>query len=140
MPHHFEECLASCQDGRLAKVHFEIIQNIGFGKVDPILFGNPILDLVDPIYDRDKFFTLKKFEISIVHHKVKVVKLFNHFDCGYYKLRDFIFNSKHQEEELLTTHLYEAEKIIKKTFSENEFEVEKYLLDQCDGNWIAQRL
>jgi hypothetical protein len=140
MSNYFEECLASCQDGRLAKVHLDIIEKIGFGKVDQILFGNPILDLVEPKYDGDKFFTLGKFKISIVHHQVRVVKLYNHFDCGYYKIRDFAFNSKNQEKELLTLHLDQAEVIIKENFPKSNFEVEKYLLDECDGNWSAERI
>jgi len=141
MAHQFEECMVSCQDGRLAEIHFELIKKRGMGKIDPISWGNPILDLVEPENPPDKDFTLKKLEISIIHHQVKIVRLYNHFDCGYYKLRGFKFATKEEERERLVSDLQKAAQIIKNKFSNAEFKIYLYLLNQGDGGaWCEEAI
>ncbi len=144
MAHYFEECMVSCQDPRLNKVHFELMGKRGMiGQTDNIFWGNPILDLVEPEHPRDKEFVLKKIGIAVVAHKVKVIRLYNHFDCGYYQLRGVKFapEEKAKEEERLTADLRKAARIIKETFTDAKFEICAYLLEEeNDGNWHEKEI
>ncbi|MFH1427753.1 MAG: hypothetical protein ABIG60_04485 [Patescibacteria group bacterium] len=82
------ECMVSCQDKRLNKVHFKLMCDRGMlGKTYTVFFGNPILDLVKPVHGRNVEFILGKIKISI-DAGATLFRLYNHIDCGYYKARN----------------------------------------------------
>jgi hypothetical protein len=126
--------MVSCQDPRLVKFHAVEFIKMKFN-VEPILIGNGILDLVKPQNPRDKEFVLEKIGIAVTVHKIKKIRLYNHFDCGYYRLRGIEYPDMIVELLELKNDLYLAERIISGHFNK-ELDISLYLVrPTAKGEW-----
>jgi hypothetical protein len=140
MSHNFEEAMISCQDPRLNQIHNQlIVQRNMVGKTDTIFFGNPILDLAKSPCLQVEEFILGKFYIAIVAHKVKTVRLYNHFNCGAYGLQGYRFHNLQAEGKVLVFHLFKAAQIIRKHFGFG-FAMPLYLFEQDTAGIWQDRL
>ncbi len=120
-----------CTDPRIQKIYHNYLLAKGlFGKFDTIEHENPILDFLD---ERKLPGMIERIKAYRQLHGASKIVLFDHFDCGAYKLSGYKFKSEEAELDQHKQNNRLAVEIIKKYFPDMEIEV-RYIRIKEDGS------
>ena len=113
-----------CTDPRIQKIYFNYLKkNKLFGKNDTIEYENPILDFVD---EARRVKMIERIKAYRQLHGADTVVLFDHFDCGAYKLNGYKFVDFEKEQQIHQQNNRQALQVIKENFPDMKVKV-KYI-------------
>ena len=120
-----------CTEPRIQKIyHNYLADNDLFGNYDTIQYENPILDFTEEAKQIKMIARIKAYRKL---HGAKTIVLFDHFDCGAYKLSGYRFDDENGEIRIHQLNNNQAVKIIKKNFPDMEVQI-KYIKINLDAS------
>ncbi len=120
-----------CTDPRIQKIYYNyLMKNNLFGNYDTIEYENPILDFLD----QDKLTKIiERIKIYRQLHGADTLVLFDHFDCGAYKVSGYKFVDKNDEQQVHQSNNNKVIEAIKRELPDMEVIV-KYINIKTDGS------
>ncbi len=120
-----------CTDPRIQKIYHDyLVENNLFGNYDTIEYENPILDFLD----QDKLAKIiERIKIYRQLHGADTLVLFDHFDCGAYKVSGYKFIDEKDEQQVHQGNNNKVIEAIKRDLPDMEVIV-KYINIKTDGS------
>ena len=113
-----------CTDPRIQKIYHDyLVENNLFGDYDTIEYENPILDFLD---EKKLVKMIKRIKVYRQLHGADTIVLFDHFDCGAYKVGGYKFVNFKKEQQIHQQNNQQAVQVIKENFPDMEVVV-KYI-------------
>ena len=120
-----------CTEPRIQEIYSGyLVKNHLFGCFDTIEYENPILDFLN---QKKLGGMIKRIKTYQKLHGVDAIVLFDHFDCGAYKLGGYEFINNDEEVKVHQKNNEKVIEIIKKKFPDMEVAV-KYIAINPTGN------
>jgi Zn ribbon nucleic-acid-binding protein len=135
MSHQVDEIHILCTEPRLQKFYHDYLTERGcWGKFDTIQYENPLLDFLQPEKRAAMF---QRLQAYLQLHGAHKIILFDHLDCGAYKLAGYKFSSAKEEIEEHKQNNEQIVQLLKERMPELEIEV-KIINLAPDGNcrWL----
>lgn len=131
MSHSCEFIHIICTEPRIQKFYHQHLEEKKlWGSFDTIQYENPLLDFLDKGKLTRMIARIKAYRT--LHNPTKIV-LFDHFDCGAYKLAGYQFSSFEEETRAHQQNNQKITSIIKEHFPDMAVEV-RYIIINQDGN------
>ncbi len=113
-----------CTDPRIQKIYHNYLRkNKLLGNYDTIQYENPILAFIGK---EERGGIIERIKAYRELHGANTIVLFDHFDCGAYKLHGYQFNNFEDELRIHRQNNQQAVQVIKENFPDMNVEV-KYI-------------